>query len=294
MTIPEIMAELTACSGKFPRAALEEAIAQRAAITPELLRLLEDDTANLAEMAHKDWYLGHLYAMFLLAQFREARAYPLLVNFLSADQQLVDLALGDVLTENVDQLLASVCHGDTSLMKGLIENPQINEYVRAAGVDALVILVREKAIPRAEVIAYFKELLQFRLERQCSYIWASVVCACQDLYPKETMEEIRSAFAQQLVDQTVTDPAYVEEDLNKGIVYALARLNKDPRMHYITDAIKEMGWWASFNDHPYGKPITPQSVAPHPVQAPAPAKVGRNAPCPCGSGKKYKQCCGRS
>ena len=22
-------------------------------------------------------------------------------------------------------------------------------------------------------------------------------------------------------------------------------------------------------------------------------KVGRNQPCPCGSGKKYKQCCGR-
>ena len=23
-------------------------------------------------------------------------------------------------------------------------------------------------------------------------------------------------------------------------------------------------------------------------------KVGRNAPCPCGSGKKYKQCCGKA
>ena len=23
-------------------------------------------------------------------------------------------------------------------------------------------------------------------------------------------------------------------------------------------------------------------------------KIGRNDPCPCGSGKKYKQCCGRS
>ncbi|MBN2728108.1 MAG: SEC-C domain-containing protein [Bacteroidales bacterium] len=23
------------------------------------------------------------------------------------------------------------------------------------------------------------------------------------------------------------------------------------------------------------------------------ADVGRNAPCPCGSGKKYKRCCGR-
>jgi uncharacterized protein YecA (UPF0149 family) len=24
----------------------------------------------------------------------------------------------------------------------------------------------------------------------------------------------------------------------------------------------------------------------------APPKVGRNDPCPCGSGKKYKKCCG--
>ena len=23
------------------------------------------------------------------------------------------------------------------------------------------------------------------------------------------------------------------------------------------------------------------------------AKIGRNEPCPCGSGKKYKQCCGK-
>ncbi|WP_240375621.1 YecA family protein [Bacillus piscicola] len=28
-------------------------------------------------------------------------------------------------------------------------------------------------------------------------------------------------------------------------------------------------------------------------QATSPAKVGRNEPCPCGSGKKYKKCCGR-
>jgi uncharacterized protein YecA (UPF0149 family) len=26
----------------------------------------------------------------------------------------------------------------------------------------------------------------------------------------------------------------------------------------------------------------------------APKKIGRNDPCPCGSGKKYKNCCGRN
>ena len=35
----------------------------------------------------------------------------------------------------------------------------------------------------------------------------------------------------------------------------------------------------------------PQKPAPRPVSAPP--KVGRNDPCPCGSGKKYKKCCGR-
>ena len=33
-------------------------------------------------------------------------------------------------------------------------------------------------------------------------------------------------------------------------------------------------------------------------EAPAPVKadkkIGRNSPCPCGSGKKYKNCCGRN
>ena len=43
-------------------------------------------------------------------------------------------------------------------------------------------------------------------------------------------------------------------------------------------------------------PFSPRSEAPD-NQAPTPIKrvaekVGRNDPCPCGSGKKYKKCCG--
>ena len=34
------------------------------------------------------------------------------------------------------------------------------------------------------------------------------------------------------------------------------------------------------------------SVAKEPVKNTEP-KVGRNDPCPCGSGKKYKNCCGK-
>jgi preprotein translocase subunit SecA len=35
------------------------------------------------------------------------------------------------------------------------------------------------------------------------------------------------------------------------------------------------------------------SAMPQPQRKPMPTNVGRNDPCPCGSGKKFKQCCGR-
>ena len=37
--------------------------------------------------------------------------------------------------------------------------------------------------------------------------------------------------------------------------------------------------------------LFPEKVATFRREAP---KVGRNDPCPCGSGKKYKKCCGKS
>ena len=47
---------------------------------------------------------------------------------------------------------------------------------------------------------------------------------------------------------------------------------------------------------PPGGAGQPQGAGPTvalPVKRDVP-KVGRNSPCPCGSGKKYKQCCGRT
>jgi preprotein translocase subunit SecA len=38
-------------------------------------------------------------------------------------------------------------------------------------------------------------------------------------------------------------------------------------------------------DRPFTPPIPIVNVSP---------KIGRNEPCPCGSGKKYKKCCGRA
>jgi preprotein translocase subunit SecA len=44
---------------------------------------------------------------------------------------------------------------------------------------------------------------------------------------------------------------------------------------------------------PMAKMAKPAPVRQAPRQAGSGQKVGRNDPCPCGSGKKYKHCCGK-
>ena len=53
--------------------------------------------------------------------------------------------------------------------------------------------------------------------------------------------------------------------------------------HEVSQFVKEDGEW-KFADG--------ELVGEKPIQREEP-KVGRNDPCPCGSGKKYKKCCGR-
>lgn len=68
----------------------------------------------------------------------------------------------------------------------------------------------------------------------------------------------------------------------------------------ITDVIAEMEWWAAFRKggQVSRKPKQGNQAAASANGTPSPTKVHkkpwRNAPCPCGSGKKHKHCCGKA
>src|SRR5262249_30815145 len=80
MDVQEILQQFATNTGTFPREAVAQAIAQREAITPELLRVLAEAQHNIEHLIESD-SMAHIYAMYLLAQFREPRAYPLIVEF---------------------------------------------------------------------------------------------------------------------------------------------------------------------------------------------------------------------
>jgi SEC-C motif-containing protein len=70
-----------------------------------------------------------------------------------------------------------------------------------------------------------------------------------------------------------------------GVVEFVARYREKARMvrhHEIAEFVRESDRWLFKDGH-----------APKPEQAIRQGpKIGRNDPCPCGSGKKYKKCCG--
>ena len=76
-----------------------------------------------------------------------------------------------------------------------------------------------------------------------------------------------------------------EQD-EEGQVEFLARFEEggEPRLHHENSLFRRHGgrWYYVSGDLP--KPTTLRKAEP---------KVGRNEPCPCGSGRKYKKCCGR-
>ena len=286
MEIEEILSKLEYNTGSFPYNAVQEAIKRKDETIPELLKILENANKNIDSILDEPNYMAHIYSMFLLAQFREKRAYPLIIDLFSHPGKDSDQIAGDFVTEDLPRVLASVCQDDTTLITHLIENREVDEWVRVGCLHALLTLVVSGKKSREETMDYYKTLFRGKLEREPIYAWGSLVACCCHLFPEEVYEDIKRAYEDKLVDSSFIDL----EDLNRYLGKSWNELNEDLRndVHHslIDDTISDMEWWACFQSE------NKRKIKPKPIKSKRKKKIGRNEPCPCGSGKKYKKCCG--
>jgi hypothetical protein len=298
MTIPEILERLKFETGKFPREAMQAAIAHREEIIPELLREIEAISADGQNIAQRRESNLLIVAVFLLAQFRETRAFKPLVRMISLPGETPFDLFGDTITEDLASLLGTLYDGDHQALERLIESDETNEYVRSAALDSFIVLERSGQMPRETVIDYYRKLFQGRLKREFSHVWNGLVCSCADLPAPELLEEIRQAYKDELVDWGFGGLKDIELELEQ--TSDRVRLQQENKFALITDAISEMEWWACFQTEPRRKtkiPNLPKTnwIPRHNPSSPGAKrespKISRNDPCPCGSGQKYKKCC---
>ncbi|HEY6184982.1 MAG TPA: DUF1186 domain-containing protein, partial [Terriglobales bacterium] len=171
MTIPEILKELEPYTGRFPMKAMRAAIELREAITPELLRVVEAVAEDPSGFARQENYMLHCFALHLLAQFREKRAYLPIVKIFSAPGETSFELVGDTVTERLNRILASVYGGNPAPLQGMVESEEVNEYVRNAALKAFIVLEHSGQMTREDVVTYFRSLFHGKLKRSYSHAW---------------------------------------------------------------------------------------------------------------------------
>ncbi|HZF39822.1 MAG TPA: DUF1186 domain-containing protein [Blastocatellia bacterium] len=314
LSVEEIMEIFSYDDQVFPRHALRQAVEKKDEITPHLLKALERaaDTPNDVLQFEDGSYI---YAMFLLAQFREKRAYSLIIKLALHPPELVDDLLGDIPTEDLANVLASVSMGDTSLIAELAANKEAEEFTRAAAIRSWLALVVSGERSREEAMAYYKSLFEGGLEDRNEVVWSELVDAANDLFPEEVYDHIKKAYDDGLVDEYIVEPGWVDEQIALGKDEVLADLTD--WNHPVEDVTMEMRAWFENREHgdewdededwyeddegdeedEWDADLLRRSAMNGNNFAPiepykAPEKIGRNDLCPCGSGKKYKKCCG--
>lgn len=241
MEIAHILDELAYDMGELPREAIEAAIAKRELITPFLLAVLKDAIERVDEIIEDDNYQGHLYAMYLLAQFRETTAFPLLIRLFSFPGDIPHAIAADVLTEDLHRILASTCGNAIEPLQRLIENPSINEYVRASCLASLVTLVGCGYRSRKEIMEYFQTLFRVKLERRPSFIWDSLIASCCLLHPEEVYEDICQVFEEGLADSKFIKLEDVVNVIEEEKDRRLLHLFQNSEL--IDDTVTEMEKW---------------------------------------------------
>jgi len=307
MDIDWIIDELDTAGRKLPEEAICAARERRDEIIPILIDVLHS-TSNEAREGMKPEGDAHFFALFLLAEFQAKEALPAIIEAVSLPGDLPFDLFGDAITDTLARVLVSLADNGPDLLDSLIRNRELNEYVRWEAAQGYPYLVRDGTASREEAVERLRSHLRDAIDNEDVEITGPLVSVLESLFPAEAYEEITEAYRRDLVETFLIGLEDVEDTLQRGeerMRDALDRLG--PTL--IEDTAEELRTWAAFREEPPAKPKLPRPKSPglpasiSPFASPAAVqspvddypdkpRVGRNAPCPCGSGKKYKKCCG--
>lgn len=271
----------------MPTEAIRAATADRTGVAPLLVEAI-DKSEPMSEIEEN----GLFIAFHLLGQWREQSAYRPLARFLRRPD--VELILCDATTETSHRVLASVFDGDPRPIYDIIQDSEADEFVRSRIFDTLVILVFREQLDRTAVADFLRSAFDHLQPQEECAVWDGWQGAIALLALNELAPLVREAFRRGLIDETMTSSKDFEDGLKRACAGHPLRSWEHEQFEPFGDVIDELSDWACF------KPKQPRDQSasnwrPNPLSM-VPARnpfrnVGRNDPCPCGSGKKFKKCC---
>ena len=122
-------------------------------------------------------------------------------------------ALGDATTETAHRVMAAVFDGDPAPLKSVIEDAEADEFVRSRMVEALAMVTRAGAVPRADTERYLQDAFTQLQPQACNFVWNGWENAVAMLGMSELSPLVKQAFARRFIDPSWMGYEHFEEDL---------------------------------------------------------------------------------
>lgn len=237
-----------------------------------------------------------LLLVHLFAQAGEPGAWRPLLEFLARPEEELEHALGDALTETMSRVLVSTFDGDIEPLAALVADPAADGHVRWSALDAMLGLHARGRVEAGHAVAILEAVADAGLDPEDAG-WIGWIQACGVLAEAPggdpgLAERARDAFAAGKAAPYFDGTQDIEDDLRRWTEDP-ARLLHETRP--VEDAAAELSTWHGFTEAGiaerrkaarFGGSIGRDTVVdPH-------RGIGRNDPCPCGSGRKFKKCHG--
>ncbi|MCZ7558432.1 MAG: DUF1186 family protein [Bacteroidia bacterium] len=250
---PDLIADLLSAFKNFDssyrRHEVDAAVERQEEITPYLLAILEDVVRAPERYSDDPDRFDHIYALMILAYFRESRAHQLLVNIASLPHDVLFDMFGDMVTEDFGHMLLETCGGDLGLIESLLRNKEADDYARGAAADALAYAVVEGVASREMVMTIligvfdgWKEEEEFR---DCYQFIALRMLALQ---PVAVAEKVREAYEHGMIDGLYLNERTIEESVNFPNI-RFSYLQHDILRREERGVHGRLGWWACFREN---------------------------------------------
>ena len=294
MDAAKIIDELTHAQG-LPKAVLRIASARRVEMLPAFFD--EIDSYLALAPAHRAKPTPLFFIFHLLGEWRERSAYRPMARLLRSPSHEVEAILGDATTNTTHRVMAAVYDGDPQPLYDIILDPCADQFIRSRMCEALAMVALAGELDRDVAARFLRDaFMEIRPQATC-FVWQGWESAIALLGLSELIILVKRAFDRRYIDPQCIGYEGFMRDLERGITQP-----GQPRYPYSDEftlfgsTVEELSSWHCFSDEYQNRrkrvleDVDPDLLIDEPYRNPFKG-IGRNDRCPCGSGKKFKQCC---